>query len=358
MISIFIFLLKQYWSFILICILGTVAGVYFGGLWTFLPFIFLILFFYEWNIAPRKEKTWYFFDSLPLSFFKRYFLRVLTPFIFSFIIIFVLTYFQKENEHDIIKSLSDGLRISSLFILSSILAQSMSGFLAWTIISYFVCYLFSAASFYEVATVIYCLALSYYYLSGKRVSKFKSVYLPILICILVLSLGSSYKLKVYEYSLFIPIHQLQIKASQSLIENRAFLGKNLVVDWNEGADPNSAPVKVLVPSIYNDKLLTKIESIVLSESTCSVTCNQLADLVSNFPKNWNQERLEKYLNSNNEVEQTYALEILDGALQPLFYKRVIQLVKSQNSEVSALAISLLRKWGDDNTSATTFNNVF
>jgi hypothetical protein len=358
--SIFTFLIKQYWSFILICVLGTGFGIYFGGLWSFLPFIFLLLFFYEWNIAPRKERTWFFFDSLPLSFMKRYLLRVITPFLFSFIIIFLLTYFKKGYGYDLLSSVSDGLRISSLFVLSSILAQSMTGFLAWVILAYVSCYLFSSFSFYEIATAIFCLALSYYHLSGKRASKLKSVIIPVVSCALILAFGSYFKIKIYEASLFIPIHNVQLSVAENLLENRAFIGKNLVVDWILGGnnDPNSSPIKILIPSKYDDKLLSKMESIFLQDEICSDSCHQLADLVSNFPKNWNQERLQLYLNSNREVEQIYALEVLDGAIQPLFFNRVIQLSRSDNQEVSALAISLIRKWGDINSFQLPMNSIF
>ena len=357
--SIFVFLIKQYWSFILICVLGTGFGIYYGGLWSFLPFIFLLLFFYEWNIAPRKERTWYFFDSLPLTFMKRYLLRVITPFIFSFIIIFLLTYFKKGYEYDLLSSISDGLRISSLFVLSSILAQSMTGFFAWVIFLYFSCYLFSSFSFYETATVLFCLALSYYYLSGKRASKLKSVFIPVLSCILILAFGSYFKLKIYEASLYIPIHNVQLSIAENLLENKAFIGKNLVVDWTLGGNnPNSSPIKVLIPSKYDDKLLEKMEKVFLHDDPCSEGCHQLADLVSNFPKNWNQERLQIYLNSSREVEQIYALEVLDGAIQPLFFNRVIQLARSDSQEVSSLAISLIRKWGDINSFQLPMNSVF
>jgi hypothetical protein len=357
--SIFVFLIKQYWSFILICVLGTGVGIYFGGLWSFLPFIFLLLFFYEWNIAPRKERTWYFFDSLPLSLTKRFFLRVITPFIFGFIIIFLITYYKNDYKYDLISSISDGLRISSIFVLSSILAQSLTGFLAWVILVYFTCYLFSSQSFYEFATFIFCLAISYYYLSGKRASKFKTIIIPVFICAIILISGSNFKLKVYEASLYIPIHNVQLRVAEKLLENRAFIGKNLLVDWTLGGnDPNSSPVKVLIPTKYDDKLLSKMESIFLQDEYCSDSCHQLADLVSNFPKNWNQERLQLYLNSNREVEQIYALEILDGAIQPLFFKRVLLLARSNNEEVSSLAISLIRKWGDINTFQIPMNSIF
>lgn len=359
MSSIFAFLIKQYWSFILICVLGTGFGIYYGGLWSFLPFIFLLLFFYEWNIAPRKERTWYFFDSLPLSFIKRYFLRVITPFIFSFIIVFLLTYLKKGYEYDLIGSISDGLRISSLFVLSSILAQSMTGFLAWVIFVYFTCYLFSSLSFYEIATVIFCLSLACYYLSGKRASKLKLLVIPILSCVIILAFGNYFKLKIYEASLSIPIYNIQLNVAENLLENRAFIGKNLLVDWTlGGTDSGSSPIKVLIPSKYDDKLLAKMESVFLKNDFCSNSCYQLADLVSNFPKNWNIERLQTYLNSNREVEQIYALEILDGAIQPLFFNRVIQLARSNNQEVSTLAISLIRKWGDINTFQLPMDSIF
>ena len=364
--SIIIFLTKQYWSFVLICVLGTAGGIYFGGLWGFLPFIFLMLFFYEWNIAPRKERTWFFFDSLPLSFMKRYTLRVLTPFVFSFIIIFLLTFFKKNYnsnivyyKYDLIGSFLDALRISSLFALSSILAQSLIGFLAWIVFTYFICYLFSSLSFYEMATVIFCLSLSYYYLSGKRASKLKVILIPILSCICILILGNYFKLKIYEASLSIPIYDVQLRVAENLLEKKAFIGKNFVIDWGpNGSDLNATPLKVLIPSKFDDTLLKKMEFIFLKPNYCSSNCHQLAELLSNFPKNWNLERLQSYLNSNRETEQIYALEVLDGSIEPLFFNRIIQLAKSNDNEVSSLALSLIRKWGESNSFQLPLNSIY
>lgn len=359
MSSIYVFLIKQYWSFVLICFLGTGLGIYYGGLWSFLPFLFLILFFYEWNIAPRKEKTWYFFDSLPLSFFKRYLLRVIIPFLFSIVIIFLLTFFKKNYEYDLLSSTSDALRISSIFVLSSILAISLSGFFAWIIFLYLICYLFSSFTFYEIATTVVCLSLCSYYLSSKRISKFKTILVPLFSSIVLLGFSSYFKVKIYEFSLSIPIHNIQINIAENLLENKAFIGKNFVVDWSlNGNDMTNAPLKVFIPSKYDDKLLEKMESVFFKDNNCSFNCHKLADLVSNFPKNWNQDRLFLYLNSNREVEQIYALEILDGAIQPLFFNRIVALARSENQEVSSLAIALIRKWGDINTYQIPQNSIF
>lgn len=359
MSSIFLFLVKQYWSFLLLCIIGTAFGVYFGGIWSFLPFIFLLLFFYEWNISPRKERTRFFFDSLPLSFHKRYFIKVLTPFLFSFLIIFLLTYFKKGYEFELLNSLSDAMRISSLFVLSSILAQSMTGFLAWVIFTYFTCFLFSKFSFYEIATLVICLSLSYYYLSEKRASKLKCLIIPIISSILIVGLLGYFKLKIYEFSLLIPNHSIQIISARALLDDNAFLGKNMIVDSAYvGNSPFSTPSIILIPSKYDDNLLEKMETVILKEQECSETCHDLAALVSKFPKNWNQQRLLAYLNSNVIAKQAYALEVLSGSPQPLFVNRVIQLARMGDSEVSAMAISLLRRWGNLDIFQLPINPVF
>ncbi|WP_397600096.1 hypothetical protein [Silvanigrella sp.] len=357
--SIFAFLFKQYWSYIFICILGTCLGIYYGGFWSFLPFLFLILFFYEWNIAPRKEKTWYFFDSLPLSFSGRYLLRVIIPFLFSILIIFLLTFFKKNHTYDFINSIADAIRISSIFALSSIIAVSLSGFFGWIILLYLISYLISSFTFYEIAVTIICLSLCYYYLSSKRSSKLKTVLIPFICSFLIIGVGSVFKLKIFEFSLNIPIYSLQLNVAENLLEEKAFIGKNFVVDWSLGGnDLSNSPLKVFIPTKYDDKLLEKMETIFLKEDNCSLNCHKLADLVSNFPKNWNQDRIQQYINSNRESEQIYALEILDGAIQPLFFNRVVFLARSGNEEVSTLAISLIRKWGDINTFQIPQNSIF
>ncbi len=354
-----IFLFKQYWSFILICLLGTGVAIKLGGLWNFIPFLMLLLFFYEWNIAPRKERTWYFIETLPITFNIRYLLRVIAPFIFGLLIIFTITYFKKDYENSLIQSLTDALRISALFTLSSILAQSMSGFIAWFIFVYFVCYLCSSISFYEIATLIICLSSSYYVLSEKRVSKFKTVYLPIILSVALLSLTSVFKIKIYEFSLRVPIHSLQLMVADALLDNKAFLSKNFVVDWSlNNNDGMSGYSKILIPAKYDDVLLEKIETIYLQEKVCTESCYKLANLVSNFPQNWNLERLEQYLNSNNTAQQIYALQILDGALSPLFYNRVLQLTKSENDEVAMLAINLARKWEVFDVTTNPLNSIY
>ncbi len=359
MSSIVKFLFKQYWTFILICFLGTGVGIFYGGLWNFLPFLFLLLFFYEWNIAPKKDKTWYFFDSLPISFRLKYIVKVIFPFLFGFIIIFLLTVFKKNEDLEFIAGIADGLRISSIFTLSSILAISLSGFLTWVIFLYIICYLFSFLTFYELGVVVFCLALSYYHLSEKRVSKLKFVTLPIVLAFLILGGASYNRLKIYELSLNIPIHSLQLTLAENLLENKAFIGSNYFVDWSPNNNDLFSPnFKILVPSKYDDKLLEKMEKVFLKENICTKNCHDLADLVANFPKNWNQDRLLTYLTSENEVEQIYALEVLDGAFEPLFPHRVMQLVHSPNQEVSSLAINLVKKWGDTNLFQLPAGSIF
>ncbi|WP_158996516.1 hypothetical protein [Pigmentibacter ruber] len=359
MSSITKFLFKQYWAFILICFLGTGIGIIYGGIWNFLPFLFLLLFFYEWNIAPKKEKTWYFFDSLPIKFRLKFLVKVFIPFCFSFLIIFLLTVFKKNDDYEFINGVADGLRISSIFTLSSILALSLSGFLSWVIFLYIICYLFSFITFYELMVTIFALSMSYYYLSEKRVSKIKFVFVPILTSFLIISLATYNKLKIFELALSIPIHNLQVNLAENLLESKAFLGSNYLVDWSQGSnDSFSMNSKVLIPSKYDDKLLEKIERVFFAEGECTKNCHQLADLVANFPKNWNQERLLSYLNSENEVEQIYALEVIDGSIDPIFPNIILRLAQSSNHEVSELAMNLIRKWGDRSNIQFSPNTIF
>ncbi|WGL58770.1 hypothetical protein QEJ31_09555 [Pigmentibacter sp. JX0631] len=359
MSSITKFLLKQYWAFILICFLGTGIGIFYGGIWNFLPFLFLLLFFYEWNIAPKKDKTWYFFDSLPIKLRLKFFLKVIFPFSFSFLIIFLLTIFKKNNDFEVIGGIADGLRISSIFTLSSILALSLSGFLSWVIFFYIICYLFSFITFYEVVIAVFALSVSFFYLSEKRVSKLKYVVLPIVTTFFVMSIATYNKLKIFELALNLPIHNLQINLAENLLENKAFLGSNYLIDWSQGGnDSFSMNSKVLIPSKYDDKLLEKIELIFFAEGECTKNCHQLADLVANFPKNWNQERLLSYLNSENAVQQIYALEVIEGSIDPIFPHIILRLTHSSNQEVSELAMNLISKWGERNIIQFSPNTVF
>lgn len=359
MSSIIKFLIKQYWAFVLICLLGTILGIFYGGIWNFLPFLFLLLFFYEWNIVPKKDKTWYFFDSLPISFNSKYVIKVIFPFIFSFIIIFLLTLFKSTAEFDVVGGIADGIRISSIFTLSSIFAASLSGFFAWLITLFIVCYLFSFLTFYEIFVAVFCLALSYYYLSEKRVSKVKFVILPIVTAIFIVALASYNRIKVFEIALNIPIHSLQLTLAENLLENKAFIGNNYFVDWASGSsDPFSLSFKVLVPSKYDDNLLEKMEKVFFKNNECARNCQYLADLVSNFPKNWNQDRLLSYLNSEQEAEQIYALKVLDGAFEPIFPYRIMQLTHSPDQQVSDLALHLIKKWGNTSIFQLAPNSVF
>ncbi|KAB8029052.1 hypothetical protein [Fluviispira multicolorata] len=359
MISTFMFLFKQYWSFFLLCVIGTAFGIYYGGIWSFLPFMFLLLFFYEWNIAPRKERTWSFIESLPLSFNKRFIIRVILPLSISIIIIFLLTFFKKNKELDFLISISDAVRISSLFVLSSILARSLSGFFAWIIFTYFLSYLMSNYFLYEFVVFILSLFLSYYSLSEKRASKIKTLVVPVFISMILLVSGNLLRVKIYELCLSVPYYNLQITVAKSLLKERAFIGKDISVEllWNRN-DSMTEPLKVVIPSHYNDKLLEKMENVILKENYCTQICHVLGDLVSNYSKNWNQERLEKYLNSERVTEQIYALRVLEGSSQIMYLPRILQLVKSPEDEVSAMAIEVLRKWGDIDLYQFPSNPIF
>lgn len=349
--SLFIFLIKQYWAFIFLCLIGTFLGLYIGILWSFLPVIFLFLFIYEWNIVPKKERTWYFFESFPISFFSRYFIRVIVPWIFSFFIIFSLIFFKENNSDNVVRSILDSLRITSLFVLSSILAHSMIGFLVWTIFCYFFCYLFSDYIFYEIAIIICCLSFSYYYLSESRISKIKSLFIPIFSSIIFLMSVNYFQIEIYRGLLSIPIHPVQTYAVENLLEKKAFVGKNFAVDWMyNGSDINNSAAKILIPSKYDDDLLEKMEFVLFKENICLKNCQLLANYVAYFPKNWNLDRIQFYLFSDREAQQMYALMILDGAMQPLFLNRVNELTNSSNKNIRSLAITLISKWESDNSS--------
>ncbi len=347
MIATFMFLFKQYWSFFLLCLVGTVAGIYFGGIWSFLPFIFLILFFYEWNIAPKKERTWSFIESLPLTFNKRYFIRVIVPFTLSVFIIFLITFFKKNIENDLISSIADATRISSLFVLSSILARSLSGFIAWIIFLYLSSYFLVNYVCYEFAIFILSLSFAYYSMSEKRASKLKTIVLPLVLSISILVSANYFRLNIYELGLSIPNENLQLTVAKKLLKEKAFVGKSVSIEWlGNRNDAFSEPMRIIIPSYYNDKLLEKMETVILHGNHCTDVCKSLADSVSNYSKNWNLERIEKYLNSNRATEQIYALRILEGSPQVIYISRILQLAKSPDDEVSSMAIDILRNWGD------------
>lgn len=317
-----------------------------------------MLFFYEWNIAPKKQKTWGFIESLPLSLLQRYAIRVLLPMLISFVIIFFLTYYKTGDSENFFNSISDATRISSIFALSSILAASMAGFFAWIILIYIATFIFHSFFLNELALLLITVFYSYYLISEKRVSKVKFVMLPLIVSISVLFSGSMLRFKIFEFSLSLPFRSAQVQAARFLIKEKAFVGKQISTEWHWNNNIFTDPFRVVIPSRYDDQLLEKIENVVLAERECTELCFALADLVSIYSQSWNKERLEKQLNSSKLVEQVYALEVLDGSVQVLFLPRIIELAKSSNEEISGMALSILKKWGDIDMFRFQTNPVF
>lgn len=326
------FLLKANFYFFIVCLIFIICAIAFGGVWKIIPYIFLLFFFYDWNVSSKINKTWLYIDTLPASLFTRYFLRVVFPFIFCFIILFSLEIFKKTNSYpigilkqtnevDYIKSIIDACRQTSIFVLSSIFAGSMGGYIFWIIaLNLFVLSL-SFLHFYIVCLLIFTFIYSYYFISKRRVSKIKFVYTPLMICLVILSFGNYFRNDAYKIFLSIPIRQIQTYSAQNLIDAHLFENR------------------------YDDNLLQKIEGVIVSGKTCSPFCYELAKIVGEFTDELNLNRISIYLNSSEEAKQIYALAVLHESSKVMFLGRVIQLAQSSNPAVYHEALAVLNNWG-------------
>lgn len=148
-------------------------------------------------------------------------------------------------------------------------------------------------------------------------------------------------------ALSIPIKPFQVYAAQMLVDEWSYLQpqSNFSFHIFQNQKPYVQLHEKEESLVYDDGLVGKVESILVQGPTCSHFCKELADVVQDFPEEWNEERLLSYLNSQEESKQIYVLRILRNSKKTLFLNRIMQLTQSENLEVSNLAQLILNNWG-------------
>ena len=218
MIQIFQFLLKEYSVFMIMTLIAMFFGMHMGSFWNFIPYIFLIFFLYEWNIQSKNNRTWYFFESSPLTFFHRYFIHFIFPFCFSFFIFFMLK-FSAPQEHEILKPIYDSMRFSSIFVLSSLMARGIPSYFLQLIFLSLISYTISHYHFFEISLFVFSAFSSAYFISGRRFSPRKFIQLPLLGCAMILFYGYYLLVPTYSLLLKVPIHTSQNLIVKTMIQD-------------------------------------------------------------------------------------------------------------------------------------------
>jgi len=350
--QIIIFLFKSNLTFFVLCLLFCFFSIEFSGIWKIIPYIFLLFFFYDWNVSSKLNKTWAYLDTLPISLFKRYFLRVIIPFTFSFLVFVCLEVFQQQDQKtvlstyfhyftinepvNVLKVVTDSLRQTCVFVLSSILAAGLGSYILYIILFHFILLNISHYNLYMVFVLTFVFCYSYYSLSRKRISAAKFLYVPLVVSIIVVMIANFFQSSFYKGLLSIPVSSFQTIVAKTLIQKNAFIIKQ---DYTFGF------LNMVTTVRFDEPLLFKIEDVVVKGRYCSKLCFQLADVVQGFPQNWNYDKLASDLNSQEESRQIYALEILRAAQSIVFFNRILQLSGSENGDVANLSTQILNQWG-------------
>jgi hypothetical protein len=336
------FLFREHGMSLLLCLAFSLLGIAFGEIWSIVSFVFILFFFYEWNVSPKSQKTWDFFESLPLTFRSKYIIRVLIPFLISSVLIFFLRWSHNEYDSSFNEVILESLKISSIFLLSSILSSSLAYFFILNIIIYIASLFLSSFHYYSFSFVFFVLFVSAYILSQKRISSLKFYVLPSLASVLMIVFGATLRIPLYTFLLQHSFPMVQREMASVLIQEEAFIKGKQFFYMTSTADESTFTWENYR---FDDDLVYKIENVVLQGSDCSELCSRMASKLQKTPNEWNLERLSSYLNSESVAKQTYALIVLQGSSQTMFFNRIVQLVRSSNPRVSSLAAFLLKTWG-------------
>ena len=338
------FLFKSNAYFFTVTFIFSIIAIVLGGIWHIIPYIFILFFFYEWNASLRANKNWLLLDTLPISFFQRYFLRVILPFIFCFSIFSILEVSKQTQPINYFLALEQAFAQTFVFVLSSLLACGLGGYIFWIVLLNLLTFLLTFFHLYIVCLFVFFLLYSYYILSYKRVSKKKFFYFPIIFSAFFLFFGAFIEVHVCKILVSFPVHIIQVYAAEYLIDEKSFLNNNRNYFINIQGK-NYSRFEVGNDFEYNDNLLDKIESVIVQGKKCSQSCFKLAHIVQNYPSEWNLDRLSFELNSSDNAKQIYALEILRSSRQIVFFNRVLQLSQSENLDISNRALDILNHWG-------------
>lgn len=321
MIQVMRFLIKANIALILTGFIMLTIALFLGGFFKILPYIFLLFFFYEWNVSSKKLKTWLYIETLPISLFSRYLLRVIVPFLFSFTLIYFLETAHNIDAYTSTKALLDACRLSCIFVLSSIIATSLSSYILSLLTLNAIVFFLSFLHLYTFPLLIVTFFYSFYLLSQGRLSKTRYFFVPMFVGVMILISSQLMQNSILKALIHFPFPPMQTYCAQMLVENN-FLDHS-----------------------YDDVLVEKVESLVVGGSECNQYCQLLAHEMTSYPDNWNQEQLLEYLNSPEESKQLYVLIILKHSGKVLSLNRVLQLVNSNNKDIRNSAIAVLNNWG-------------
>jgi hypothetical protein len=336
------FLLKSNAYFLFITLVFSLIAIQLGGVWKFIPYILLLFFCYEWNVSSKTANNWSFLETLPLSFFHRYILRVLFPFIFCFSIFFLLENFNQTVLVGTFSSFAEAFRQSFVFVLSSLIGGGLGSFLFWILLLNAFLFFIVSFHFYLPCLIFFFFTYSYYVLSKGRCSKQKFLFLPSILFIVCLFFGSSLELSSYKFLLSIPVEFIQRYSANQLVMQNAFV-ENHAYRYSFIENRNFFTID-RDPEL-NEPLLKKIESVLVKGEKCDHNCLQLARIVQNYPDYWSQENLSDLLNSSEHGKQIYALEVILYSDRIVFFNRIFQLSQSDNMDVSNRALVILNHWG-------------
>lgn len=362
--KVFSFLLKEYAVFIIITLVSVFFGLYVGSFWNYISYIFLIFFLFEWNIQSKNNLTWFFLESSPLTLLQRFFIHFVFPFAFCFFIFLALKIHQVSAQF-VVQPIYDSLRLSSIFVLSSLMARGIPSYFLQLIFLSLISYVISRFHFFEIGIFIFTVFASLYFISGRRLSPLKFVQIPLLVAVTLTFGGHFLRLPGYELMLKIPSVKTQNVLIQSmmndqlLFENPKTTGFNLPHGHHVIRDPEDLfSLFVIDNRKLNDRAVASVEHVVLNRKKCDEYCLKLSSIVRRYPSQWNEGRYESYLLSQNVTQQTYVLTLLSRARRPIFLDRVAQLMASDNETVSEMAKYVLQRWGVDISRISKAGNVF
>ena len=341
------FLFKSNAYFFIVTFLFSIIAIGMGGIWHIVPYIFILFFFYEWNASVKANKNWLFLDTLPTSFFQRYLLRVIFPFVFCLSIFYFLEVSKQRGTINYALSFEQSFGQTFVFALSSLLSVGLGSYILWIILLNILTFALTFFHLYIPSLCIFFFFYTYYILSQKRVSKKKSVYFPVLFSLFLIVFGSFLEAHICKILLSFPVRLVQVYSADYLIHENVFLNntKHYFVHFQN----NTNRFQFDNDFEFNDNLLNKIELVIVQGPKCSQSCFKLAHIVQDFPDEWNLGRLSSQLNSSDNAKQIYALEILRASRRILYFNRVIQLSQSDNLDISNRAIDILNHWGIHST---------
>jgi hypothetical protein len=159
---------RQMWALPLFIVIGLIFAPISPSISKGVVFGLLGILIYNWNVTEKSEKTWRFFQALPINFFEKTIVKVAVPFVFTFLICAISsrTHFLKQI---ISGDFNDAVLIASSFVLASILAKGAVSFALWLLCLSMVHILPNNGPVAVIFAAIY-LMIATIFLSEKRIA--------------------------------------------------------------------------------------------------------------------------------------------------------------------------------------------